>query len=329
MTITYRTMLITSMVAAIGMNTAKFAWAVERATELVQKTRVESTANQSPSNEAPLRATVRRGLSGSVRFTHVSSGLEVRANQSVDGPVLVRLELMGSKGDVDDANTVYEYVLRFFGMQAGTFDLSQLLTIDGKSQVHSDRLIEPLWVKVVSELPLSRGTNLYEIADPEIETRRGYRVLAYAFGLIWCSIPIVVWVSRRRDGTALESEPMEPPPTHMERLQSIANDAVNRPLSAEEHAEFEWLLYSKMIDQSELADSLLTALPVLKRDEHKGAYLRRVERWLHSADSDPSHSQTARLAELVSELKQLEEMVDDGEKDAKELVSSSDEGSME
>ena len=53
---------------------------------------------------------------------------------------------------------------------------------------------------------------------------------------------------------------MEQPPTHMERLQSIANDAVNRPLSAEEHAEFEWLLYSKMIDQSELADSLLTAL---------------------------------------------------------------------
>ena len=113
MTITYRTMLITSMVAAITMNTAEFACAVERATQLVQKTRVESTANQSPSNEAPLRATVRRGLSGSIRFTHVNSGLEVRANQSVDGPVLVRLELMGSKGDVDDANTVYEYVLRF------------------------------------------------------------------------------------------------------------------------------------------------------------------------------------------------------------------------
>ena len=77
----------------------------------------------------------------------------MRANQSVDGPVLVRLELMGSKGDVDDADTVYEYALRFFGMQAGTFDLSQLLTIDGKSQLHSDRSIEPLWGKVVSELP--------------------------------------------------------------------------------------------------------------------------------------------------------------------------------
>ena len=167
MTITYRTMLITSMVAAIGMNTAEFAWAVETATEIVQMTRVESTANQSPSSEAPLRATVRRGLSGSVRFTHVSSGLEVRANQSVDGPVLVRLELMGSKGDVDDANTVYEYVLRFFGMQAGTFDLSQLLTIDGKSQVHSDRSIEPLWVKVVSELPLSRALICMKLLIPD------------------------------------------------------------------------------------------------------------------------------------------------------------------
>lgn len=329
MMIMCKMMLITSMVAAIGMNMAQVVLAVEAGTEILQKTGVDTAVNQSPSNESLLRATVSRGLSGSVRFTHASSGLEVRANQSVDGPVLVRLELLGSKGDVDDTSTAYEYVLRFFGMQAGTFDLSQLLTLDGKSQVHSDRSIEPLWVKVVSELPISRGTNLYEIADPEIETMRGYRVLAYSCGLIWCSIPIVVWVSRRRDGKTLESEPMEPPPTHMERLQSIANDAVNRPLSAEEHAEFEWLLYSKMIDQSELADSLLTALPVLKRDEHKGAYLKRVERWLHSADSDPSHSQTARLAELVSELKQLEEMVDGGEKDVKELVSSSDEGSME
>lgn len=329
MTITYKTMLITSMVAAIGMNPTQDVLAVETGTEFVQKTGGETSSSQSISNDSPLRATVRRGLSGSVRFTHASSGLEVRANQSVDGPLLVRLELMGSKGDVGDANTVYEYVLRFFGMQAGTFDLSQMLTIDGQSQSHSGSLIEPIWVEVVSELPLNRGTNLYEITDPEIETRRGYRVLAYAFGLIWCSIPFVVWVSRGRDGTVMESDPVEPPPTHMERLQSIANDAVNRPLSAEEHAEFEWLLYSKLIDQSELADSLLTALPVLKRDQRKGAYLRRVERWLHSADSGPTDSQTAQLAELISELKQLEEEVDDGEKAVKEFVSSNVEGSME
>ncbi|MEC8474963.1 MAG: hypothetical protein VXZ38_09950 [Planctomycetota bacterium] len=321
MTSTYKVMLIALMVGAVGINTTHVTFGAESG--------VETSVRQVPSNESPLSATVRRGLSGSVRFTHRSSAIEVRANQSVDEPVLVRLELMGSKSDLGEADTIYEYMLRFFGMQAGTFDLSQMLTIDGQTQSHSDNPIEAIWVEVVSELPLSRGTNLYEIADPEIETRRGYRVLAYAFGLIWCSIPVVVWASRGRDRTVIGSEPIEPPLTHMERLQSLANDAVNRPLSSQEHAEFEWLLYSKLLDQSELTDSLLTALPVLKMDQRKGAYLRRVERWLHSADSVLSDSQTAGLAELLSELKELEEQVRDGEKGVQEFVSSKNQGSRE
>ena len=239
----------------------------------------------------------RRGLTGTLQFYHSSPSLAAKANQSGDGPVFVRLELSDDQPKVEEQ--LYRYDLRFFGMEAGRFDLAQELTLAGQSDGGDIRGIGPLWVDVVSDLPSERGTNLYEIDDPAFDISKGYRTALITLGVLWGLVPLGYFLARtkRQDAPIEISGVSEPGIT--ERLFSIANKANDSSLSYEEKAEFELLLYAYWQERLGLSGSVIDSVPVLRRDENSFEVILRLERMLHAGARKNSDHSSTELLEIL------------------------------
>ncbi|MGB1926289.1 MAG: hypothetical protein ACPHL6_07150, partial [Rubripirellula sp.] len=91
-----------------------------------------SPAEKGGQSAVEISRVVKRGLSGRIEFEHPSPSLVAKSDQSLSGPVLVRLERTGevTEGSVQ----LYRYELRFFGLQAGIFDLAERIKLDGGSE---------------------------------------------------------------------------------------------------------------------------------------------------------------------------------------------------
>ena len=236
---------------------------------------------------------VRRGLGAEVEFTHPSSSLAVRADMPTDGPVLARLELLGRVGGTNQAGDLegsgsadeFLYLLRFFGTEAGTYNLATYLVVDGQSQAGRGNEVDALWVRVISDLPVDRGSDLYELDDPVLVSNAGYRRWATAVVAVWALIPLIVFLTRKRRAEVSEMQDEPSVLSDRERLGSLLQNSSRRVLDANEKAELEWLLCVSLAEQRELPRSLIAALPRLRREPALREHLVKLERLLHSNDS--------------------------------------------
>lgn len=256
-----------------------------------------SPAEKGGQSAVEISRVVKRGLSGRIEFEHPSPSLVAKSDQSLSGPVLVRLERTGevTEGSVQ----LYRYELRFFGLQAGIFDLAERIKLDGGSEENNADLLESVWVEIISDLPSDRGTDLYEIADPEIGVWSGYRTTAMMVGLIWCSVPIWFLLSRYRGRPIQTSEPIAVPATVLQRLSALGELATARRLEPDEKAEFEWLVYTALGDHHQLPTSLIRSVPALRRNKSASKPIAELERWLHSGKTEDLECDGKKLLEII------------------------------
>lgn len=225
-----------------------------------------------PSGDAP-RTVVKRGLTGEIRFDHQGVALQADPEQDLSAPILVRVE-----AGVDGGRT--NYVVRFMGATAGTYDLSDwIVGPDGRTVPG----LEPLVVRVVSDLPAGRGTDLYEIEDPPLSIRGGYRALVGWLIPLWCLVPVVALVYRRLGRR--KEEPPTPPvpvPSLADQLRPLAVRAGEQTLTVAEQSRLELLLMFFWREQlGRPADAIRDVLPRLREHPEAGPLLAAVEEWLH------------------------------------------------
>ena len=244
--------------------------------------------------------TVKRGLGGRIQFDHPSPYLVAKSDQSLDGPVLVRLERLGGRETISENEHAYE--LRFFGVQAGVFDVAERIKVDGATSGESSVLLDPIWVQIVSDLPSNRGTDLYEITDPQIGVWTGYRSTAITLALIWCSIPMIILFLRLRNRHPEAAAVSAIPPTVSQRLIGLVDSARDRNLREDEKAEFEFLFYKALGDRYQLPESLIRSVPLLRRHESVAGSLAAVEHWLHSGKAAELNDEGQNLREAVRQI---------------------------
>jgi len=222
---------------------------------------------------------VKRGITGEVTFTYDGPELEALRHQDLASPMLLRLERR-------DPST---YVARFIGTVEGDYDLRSLIRRrDGTPPADLD----PLQVRVVSNLPDSFATDLYDAADIAYTTRM------LLFGALWIAVPGVVLVRRLTRPKVVEEAPVESPaPTFADQLRPLVEAASKRELSVEEQGRLELLLYHFWRERLAPATSdVADAIGRIRRDRAAGEILGEVERWLHR----PGAHDPARLEALLA-----------------------------
>lgn len=245
--------------------------------------------------------TVKRGLTAKFQFSHSSSTLRALADQSIDAPVLVRLEKEfvspQSSGGPNSAN--HRYTLWFFGAVTGDYNLADFVVQKDGSALTATEDLSSMNVTVVSELPPGHGTSLYEIEDPSLRIRGGYRATLFALGLLWFAVPIVWSIQRWRNQTAVVVEHLDPPPTLADRMRPLVQRAYAGTLSVEEQSRLELMLYKFWQRRVGLPDSISSALPVLRQHAEAGELLRIFEAWVHAPENSRPSFDSDTLDQLL------------------------------
>lgn len=219
-----------------------------------------------------------RGLSGTVEvLVRGPRGIRVRADQSPQSPVVVRLA-----GKRESSGGV-SYRLEYIGTVAGRHDLRQALESDDGTPLD----IPPVWVEVTSSLPPDHGTDLFLSSHmPEL---RGswYRPTLIAAGVVWAACPVVylgIMLARRRPPAKVLPPP--PPPTLAEQLRPLVESAAAGTLSMRERANLELMLYQYWRAKLGISERQAEAVARLREHPEAGTLLRAIERWLHAARSN-------------------------------------------
>ena len=240
-----------------------------------------------------------RGLTGEVTFTYTGDVLEASAQQDLSAPLVLRLERDGE-----------QYTARFIGAVAGEYDLRSLLRFRDGSEP-SD--VQPLPVRVVSDLPDGAMTDLFDTPSLSTTVPGGYRVMAAIVAVGWVLVPIGVlgarwWMRRDEVGEAPEA----PPPTLADQLRPLVTAASTRSLSVPERGRLEMLLhhYWRTRIAPEETD-VRAALSGLRRHPEAGALLGALERWLHQRE--PRVPDQAELGTLLAPYAASPAMPDVGE----------------
>lgn len=256
-------------------------------------------ANQT--NSVTTHQVVKRGLTARFQFSHSSSKLQAAADQSIDAPVLVRLE----KDRVDSPSSEnlradgHRYTLWFFGAVAGDYALADYVVQEDGSALTDAEGLASMNVTVVSELPPGYGTNLYEIADPSLRIRGGYRAVLAFLAMLWCAVPIV-WAYRRwRNQAPVLVESVDRPTTLADRMRPLVEQAYAGTLSVDEQSRLELMLYRFWQQRVGLPESIATALPVLRHHAEAGMLLRNLEAWIHAPEDSRPNLDSETLDRLL------------------------------
>ncbi|MEP3478576.1 MAG: hypothetical protein ABJZ55_04955 [Fuerstiella sp.] len=260
-----------------------------------------ASVNSSPGNlplanpqAGPTTLTIKRGLTAQLQFSHPEASLQAAPDQSMDAEVLVRLERTGQ------AEGTFQYTLWFFGTVAGNYDLAKLIVTGDGLPLTDSHALPPMMAQIVSDLPPDRGTNLYEIKDPSLRAPGGYRAILIAFAVLWTAVPIVLGYLRWK-ATRPEPEPeVIPEPTLSDRLRPLVQQASEGRLSVEEQSRLELLIYVFWQRRLSLPDSMVDALPVMRRHDEAGGLLRSLEAWIHDEATSSQSLDSAKMEELLA-----------------------------
>lgn len=224
-----------------------------------------------------------RGLSGTVEvLVKGAHGIRVRADQSPQAPIVVRLA-----GKQENSGGT-SYTLEYIGTVAGRHDLRQALESDDGMPLD----IPPVWVEISSTLPPDHGTDLFLSSQmPEL---RGswYRPTLIAAGVIWAACPVIYLGLKLARRTRPASVPPPPsPPTLAEQLRPLVESAAAGTLSMPERANLELMLYQYWRGRLGLSERQAEAVSRLREHPEAGTLLRAIERWLHAARSNDDGAQ--------------------------------------
>lgn len=227
---------------------------------------------QDATDVAGARTVVKRGLTGEIMFTHDGPLLQADPQQDLDAPMLLRLERSST-----DATT---YTARFIGSVVGDYDLRSLIQYTDGSPAND---LDPIMVRIISELPAGLETDLYEAADPDVELTGGYKRNAIIFVLAWLAIPAILIARKMLKPTAVEETvAATPPPTLAEQLRPLVEAVTNRQLSIREQGRLELLLYHYWQQRLDLHPTdMAQCITQIRNHPEAGELLRLVESWLH------------------------------------------------
>lgn len=231
---------------------------------------------------------VERGITGEVSFKYDHAALVAVAQQDLDAPMLLRLE--------QDARDPESYTARFIGSVEGEYDLRDLIRLRDGSPVPD---LDPIVVRVVSNLPESLTTDLFDAADIDVNVSGGYRRTALLVVAAWLAIPVIV-IARRlmRPKRVVEVVVEAPAPTLADQLRPLVVAAAAGELSVAEQGRLELLLYHYWRERLSLQGmDMAEAIGRMRRDDEAGELLACVEGWLHRPEPD-AHD-PARLAALL------------------------------
>ncbi len=221
---------------------------------------------------ADVRTIVKRGLTGEIGFTYDGLALQADPHQDLDAPMLLRLERSQRDGTF--------YTARFIGVVEGDYDLRTLIQhVDGSEA--SD--LGPIVVRIVSDLPASMDTDLFNAADPAVGLSGGYKRNAIIIALIWLAIPVILIARRLMRPKPIDDTPIEPaPPTLAEQLRPLVEAVAQRQLSVREQGRLELLLYHYWQTRLHPAPTDMAAcIRQIREHPEAGVLLRAIEGWLH------------------------------------------------
>ncbi len=220
------------------------------------------------------RSTSERGLVGEVILADAPPGLRAKADQPIGAPVLVRVSEVIRNGHPACR-------IEYIGSVAGDYDLRPLLErADGSPAT----ALEPLPIRVVSQLPDNHGTDLFSVPEPPFRLESHYRTIFAVLGAAWVSIPIIVLVRRqlRRVPPPLPAPPA-PTISIADLLRPLVEAAMREGLSTRDQGRLELLLLHVWRERLDLEHaSLPAAIAVMRRHPEAGILLGAVERWLHA-----------------------------------------------
>jgi hypothetical protein len=237
----------------------------------------------------PVAATVERGITGEVQFIYDGPTLSATPQQDLDAPMLLRLE--------PDPGDATRYTARFIGSVEGDYDLRTLIQLRDGSPA---RDLDPLVVRVVSNLPAGLGTDLRDAADIDVKLQGGYRTRAIAVVAAWLAVPVVV-ITRRllRPKRVVEVEAEPAPPTLADQLRPLVIAAASRELSVAEQGRLELLLYHYWRERLSLEGmEAAEAIVRIRHDAASGELLGAVEGWLHRPEQEAHDAD--RLSALLA-----------------------------
>lgn len=226
--------------------------------------------------ETPRGMTVKRGLNAELEFAHPSSTLRAISDQSIDSPMLVRLERSGQ------AEQGSLYTLRFFGAVAGDYDLRDFVVQSDGAVLTAEEALPSMNVRIVSDLPPGEGTSLYEIDDPSLHAPSGYRAALLLFGALWAAVPVGWAVVRWRSRQPEQEEPPVREPTLSDHLRPLVQRASEGQITVQEQSRLELLIYVFWQRRLDLPESLIDSLPIMRRHAEAGGLLRSLEFWIHT-----------------------------------------------
>lgn len=261
-------------------------------------------------SDGPFSLTVKRGLTAQLQFSHSSSTLKAIPDQSIDAQLLVRLERTELGGTaLGQQNS--DYTLWFFGTVAGDYDLSQFIVESDGLPLAANESLPAMMAHIVSDLPPGHGTNLYELDDPRLQAPGGYRATLIAFAVLWAAVPAIWGFLYWRARQPVQPIAVVQLPTLADRLRPLVQRASEGQLSVEEQSRLEMLIYVYWQRRLNLSESLVDALPLMRRHEQAGGLLRAMEAWIHDDNSlhhslDPS-TMEALLAPYHASLNQADE----------------------
>jgi hypothetical protein len=207
-------------------------------------------------------------------------------------PVVVRLAGVYPHG------TAFRYDLEWYGLEPGTFDLTDFLRRrDGTS---ADDL-PPLPVEVRSLLPAGQ-VEPAPLPPVDLPRAGGYATFLAVSGAVWLAGLAALLVAGRRRRRADAARAAPPPLTLADRLRPLVERAAQGTLSPEERGRLELALIALWRRRLGLEGSdAAGALAALRTHAEAGPLLAGLEAWLHR----PRPPEAVDLAALLAPYRDL------------------------
>ncbi len=178
----------------------------------------------------------------------------------------------------------YRYVLSYYGLAPGEFDLTAYLQrVDGSTTTDLPRLP----VRIAATLPPGKLA-LNPLASRHVGGLGGYRLAMAAILAIWLAGGLgFAWSWWRRRQNIVHAASMTPRKTIAERLEPLVRQASQGNLSTANQAKLERLLiafWTKRLGLTNLSPS--AAIGQLREHEEAGRLLAQLERWLHRPQAE-------------------------------------------
>jgi len=238
-----------------------------------------------PTTMAAPPASTARGLTGE-RVIESSRPLRAKVEQNLLSPIVLRMSELTSPGtpetNADAAPPrVRRYRIEFIGAIVGEFDLRDWIEdIDGRPVADLD----PIVVRIVSELPAEYGTDLFASGRDPLTFRSHYRLAMGLLGGLWIAVPLVYFGRRMLRLRQVPPPPVAvPPATLAEQLRPLVDAAQRGRLSIAEQGRLELLLlgfWRERLGMTGLGHS--DSIAQLRTHPEAGRLLLAVERWLHA-----------------------------------------------